>query len=92
MERQKSTASRIRSTCSPPETRTLNYGFETAVSILPFPPQFIQRIIFPDAGFFTLPVPSHFLQVREGVIGGCLRTGANIKRKNVVRIVVSKPL
>ena len=45
------------------------YALAAAVTIIPVPAQLVHRILFPDDRSFTFPVPWHFLQLCEGVIG-----------------------
>jgi hypothetical protein len=50
-------------------SRSVAYAFAAAVAIIPVPAQLVHRIFLPDDRSFTFPVPWHFLQLCEGVIG-----------------------
>jgi hypothetical protein len=50
-------------------SRGVFYAFAAAVTIIPVPAQLVHRTLLPDDRSFTFPVPWHFLQLCEGVIG-----------------------
>jgi hypothetical protein len=45
------------------------YAFAAAVTTIPVPAQLVHRILLPDDRSFIFPVPWHFLQLCEDVIG-----------------------
>ncbi len=50
-------------------SRGVAYAFAAAVTIIPVPAQLVHRTLLPDDRSLTFPVPWHFLQLCEGVIG-----------------------
>jgi hypothetical protein len=50
-------------------SRSVTYAFAAAVTTIPVPAQLVHRTLLPDDRSFTFPVPWHFLQLCEEVIG-----------------------